>query len=291
MLYECIDSLLFEEIHKYMTYYRSIKYQLPNVDQSVMDDLLELGTQAFFARDELFYRYKDIAAKSITKDINKRFTDEDLINIAYMELLKLIENYQPKGNYSSDEFKNYVAISIKNSTLRYIQNQSGLVEFPEEWFTYKRKINAYINSCKKENQREPDVTNIARFCQLSERMVHNVLNMQHFIYENAKNELFVASIQDPESNMIEEMKVDIIYRELDRLEEKRREIFESCFSGVSSESIAKRFNISVQRVSQIKNEVILQLKKSIDNDEHLKKLKENLERINRASINISILKK
>lgn len=284
------DQGLLADIQTYKSYYSEIKLHIPEyMNDAIINKLYELGTQAFASRDKLFYRYCNIAVESITHDYSSKVDEEDIISIALSKLQDIIEHFQPQNFKTRESFVNFVKITIKNHTLRYIQEQSMpfSIRTPEEWLTYKRRIRSYRIGYINTHHKEPTMEEIADGCKLSKKMVVNILDMDNIESRYYAIDNLRQIILDPEQQMIEDLKNACIISSINALEPREKEIYMLCLSDVSRKEIALQFNISQQRVSQIYNKVNNIIITNLQEDPILSSIKNSLFQIKKAIINHS----
>jgi RNA polymerase primary sigma factor len=205
---------------------------------------------------------------------NQGMALSDLINEGNLGLITAAERYDETKGF---KFISYAVWWIRQSILQALAENSRLVRLPLNKISIRNKIVKEYNVLEQKYEREPTVTEIADHLQLNQVEVENILvtSQRHHsidapIMEHDEATLVdimineTAEIADRFLTHNESLKQDLIST-LGLLSDRQRDIIKMYFGigleeACSLEDIAGSFNLSRERVRQIKDRGIEKLK-------------------------------
>lgn len=214
---------------------------------------------------------------------NQGLSLPDLINEGNLGLIKAGERFDHTRGF---KFISYAVWWIRQSILQALAEQSRIVRLPLNKVGSLNKINRALAELEQKFEREPTAEEIAQVVELTKDEVHNTMvsSARHMSVDAPFTEgesgtlIDVMSDEkmddvDHELSHMESLKKDI-ERSLQTLDERQREIIKMYFGiGVkhssSLEDIGERFDLTRERVRQIKDKGIALLK-AHNRSNHLK---------------------
>ena len=196
----------------------------------------------------------------------------DLINEGNLGLLKAAERFDETRGF---KFISYAVWWIRQSILQAISEQSRIVRLPLNQVGSVNKINREINKFEQENERRPSVEEIADNIDLPEDKIDEAMNIsgRHvsvdapFTSDEDSSLLDVLTNDDtPTTDMVlvEESLKSEIQEALGILNERERNIIEASYginqTELTLEEIGEKYNLSRERVRQIKEKAIRKLR-------------------------------
>ncbi len=207
---------------------------------------------------------------------NQGITLSDLINEGNLGLLKAAERFDETRGF---KFISYAVWWIRQSILQAISEQSRIVRLPLNQVGSVNKINREINKFEQENERRPSVEEIADNIDLPEDKIDEAMNIsgRHvsvdapFTSDEDSSLLDVLTNDDtPTTDMalVEESLKSEIQEALGILNERERNIIEASYGinqteltlELTLEEIGEKYNLSRERVRQIKEKAIRKLR-------------------------------
>ncbi len=209
---------------------------------------------------------------------NQGLSLPDLINEGNLGLIKAAEKFDETRGF---KFISYAVWWIRQSILQAIAEQSRIVRLPLNQVGSVNKINRLLNKFEQENERRPSIDEIAENIDLPEDKIEDALKV------NSNRHVSVdAPFMDGEDNSLldilpnydapladKELVMDSLREEISRalstLNERERNIIE-CFFGINQpemtlEEIGDKFQLTRERVRQIKEKAIRKLRKNTKN--------------------------
>ena len=175
------------------------------------------------------------------------------------------------------KFISYAVWWIRQSILQAISEQSRIVRLPLNQVGSVNKITREINRFEQENERRPSLEEIAEKIDLPEDKIDEAMNINgHHVSVDAPfvdgedNSLLDVLVND-DSPMADNLLVnESLSREIDRalstLTDREKEIIQMFFGinhqEMTLEEIGDKFNLTRERVRQIKENAIRRLKSS-----------------------------
>jgi RNA polymerase sigma factor (sigma-70 family) len=263
----------FQSIQEYRRFYRSIKDQLPQIDEDTINKIHDLGNKAIEARDRIVKKYQDYV-KNLAKTIvlEKDWGFSDIFSSGMMILAKKVEEYDPN---QEAKFMTYAYEAIVGGMKR----EKALfipVRYPEEWYALKKRYQSFCkNNEAMPNEDERDQL-FMKQNNITEKVMRNIKKMQIHVKKiddiNFKEMAGLTHYcgKGPEIEMIQIAKIKAFVRASRFLSEKKQEILRMLLDidheSLSMKEVAKKFDVSVQRISQIRKEIIDEMSAHFEKD-------------------------
>ncbi len=204
---------------------------------------------------------------------NQGLTLGDLINEGNLGLIKAAKRFDETKGF---KFISYAVWWIRQSILQAIAEQSRIVRLPLNQVGSLSKISKAFSKLEQEYEREPSPEELADILETTVDKVSDTLSNsgRHvsmdapFVQGEENTLLDVLENHDPDtdSTLIDESLSEEIKRSLATLTEREREIIVLFFGlgGVnhqlSLEEIGEKFNLTRERVRQIKDKALQRLR-------------------------------
>ena len=207
----------------------------------------------------------------------------DLINEGNLGLIKAAERFDETRGF---KFISYAVWWIRQSILQALAEQSRIVRLPLNKIGSLNKINKALAELEQEYEREPTAEEIAEVVELTKEEVESTMSSasRHMSmdapFQDGETNSLLDVLEDEEINDVDhqltykESLTKEIERSLKTLESRQREIIKMYFGiGVphskSLEDIGEKFDLTRERVRQIKDKG-LALLKNTSRSENLK---------------------
>lgn len=203
---------------------------------------------------------------------NQGLTLGDLINEGNLGLIKAAKRFDETKGF---KFISYAVWWIRQSILQAIAEQSRIVRLPLNQVGSLSKISKAFSRLEQEYEREPSPEELADTLETTVDKITDTLSNsgRHvsmdapFVQGEENTLLDVLENDDPntDSNLIDESLSEEIKRSLSTLTEREREII-VLFFGLSTnhplslEEIGEKFNLTRERVRQIKDKALQRLR-------------------------------
>lgn len=203
---------------------------------------------------------------------NQGLTLGDLINEGNLGLIKAAKRFDETKGF---KFISYAVWWIRQSILQAIAEQSRIVRLPLNQVGSLSKISKAFSRLEQEFEREPSPEELAETLETTVEKISDTLSNsgRHvsmdapFVQGEENTLLDVLENDDPntDSNLINESLSEEIKRSLSTLTEREREII-VLFFGLSTnhplslEEIGEKFNLTRERVRQIKDKALQRLR-------------------------------
>ncbi|MCX6166986.1 MAG: RNA polymerase sigma factor RpoD/SigA, partial [Sphingobacteriales bacterium] len=203
---------------------------------------------------------------------NNGLTLGDLINEGNLGLIKAAKRFDEKRGF---KFISYAVWWIRQSILQAIAEQSRIVRLPLNQVGSLSKISKAFSRLEQEYEREPSPEELADMLETTVEKISDTLSNsgRHvsmdapFVQGEENTLLDVLENKDPDtdSNLINESLSEEIRRSLSTLTDREREIV-VLFFGLSTsqplslEEIGEKFNLTRERVRQIKDKALQRLR-------------------------------
>ncbi len=208
---------------------------------------------------------------------NQGLSLPDLINEGNLGLIKAAEKFDETRGF---KFISYAVWWIRQSIHQAIAEQSRIVRLPQNQVGSVSKINRALNKFEQENERRPNVSEIAEKTDLSEDKVEVALksNTRHVsvdapFSDSDDNSLLDVLVNDDapmaDRSLVIESLRDEIAAALNILNDREQKIIKS-FYGIGCqemtlEEIGHATGLTRERVRQIKEKAIRKLRNSTSN--------------------------
>lgn len=203
---------------------------------------------------------------------NQGLTLGDLINEGNLGLIKAAKRFDETKGF---KFISYAVWWIRQSILQAIAEQSRIVRLPLNQVGSLSKISKAFSRLEQEYEREPSPEELADILETTVDKISDTLSNsgRHvsmdapFVQGEENTLLDVLENHEPntDSNLINESLSEEIKRSLSTLTEREREII-VLFFGLSTnhplslEEIGEKFNLTRERVRQIKDKALQRLR-------------------------------
>ncbi len=273
-----------------------ISKSITNRETASLDKYLqEIGHEVLLSTDEeveLAQRIKKgdrNALEKLTKanlrfvvSVAKQYQNQgmslpDLINEGNLGLIKAAEKFDETRGF---KFISYAVWWIRQSILQAIAEQSRIVKLPLNQVGNLNKVNRELNRFEQENERKPSINEIADRLDLPEDKIADVINinMRHVSMDAPFADGDDGSLLDvlPNNNapmadggLWTESLREEIERALELLNDREKKVVKAFFGiGIQEmtlEEIGDRYNLTRERVRQIKEKAIRRLRHSTKN--------------------------
>ena len=208
---------------------------------------------------------------------NQGLSLPDLINEGNIGLLKAAEKFDETRGF---KFISYAVWWIRQSILQAIAEQSRVVRLPLNQVGSVNKINRELNKFEQEHERRPSVNEIADRIDLPEEKVEEAMkaNNRHVsmdapFVDGEDNSLLdvLADNNMPMADkaLVQESLRKEIDRAIDLLNDREQKVVRAFF-GIGSpemtlEEIGDKYNLTRERVRQIKEKAIRRLRHNTKN--------------------------
>jgi RNA polymerase primary sigma factor len=197
----------------------------------------------------------------------------DLINEGNLGLIKAAQRFDETKGF---KFISYAVWWIRQSILQALAEQGRLVRLPQNKIgTYNKANKAYI-AFEQEHEREPSTEELASILEMSETEIANIFSSNtrhtsldapvHEAEDVAMGDLLEGSNDTDDDVMKDSLKSEI-KRILKSLTLREAEIISAYFglegdSGPSIEEIGQKYDLTKERIRQIKERAIKRLQKA-----------------------------
>lgn len=203
---------------------------------------------------------------------NKGLSLPDLINEGNLGLIKAAERYDETRGF---KFISYAVWWIRQSILQAIAEQSRIVRLPLNQVGCVNRIARELNKFEQENERKPSVEEMADRIDLPEEKIAEAMKINtHHVSMDAPfadgedNSLldFLPNTDSPSTDNVldqESLRTEI-GRVLDVLNDREQKVIKAFFGigmqEMTLEEIGDKYNLTRERVRQIKEKAIRRLR-------------------------------
>lgn len=208
---------------------------------------------------------------------NKGLSLPDLINEGNLGLIKAAERYDETRGF---KFISYAVWWIRQSILQAIAEQSRIVRLPLNQVGSVNRIARELNKFEQENERKPSVEEMADRIDLPEEKIAEAMKINtHHVSMDAPfadgedNSLldFLPNTDSPSTDNVldqESLRTEI-GRVLDVLNDREQKVIKAFFGigmqEMTLEEIGDKYNLTRERVRQIKEKAIRRLRYNTKN--------------------------
>ncbi|MBP3837789.1 MAG: sigma-70 family RNA polymerase sigma factor [Prevotella sp.] len=208
---------------------------------------------------------------------NQGLSLPDLINEGNLGLIKAAQKFDETRGF---KFISYAVWWIRQSILQAIAEQSRLVRLPLNQLGSVNKINKVLNKFEQENERRPNIEEIADQINLPEEKIEEAMkaNGKHIsvdapFSEGEDNNLLDVLVNNDapmaDKALVAESLKSEINQALQILNERERNVIEAFFGinqqEMTLEEIGSKYGLTRERVRQIKEKAIRKLRNNTKN--------------------------
>jgi len=208
---------------------------------------------------------------------NQGLSLPDLINEGNVGLIKAAEKFDETRGF---KFISYAVWWIRQSILQAIAEQSRIVRLPLNQVGSVNKINRELNKFEQEHERRPSVDEIAARIDLPEEKIEEAMkaNNRHvsmdapFVEGEDNSLLDVLADNDmpmADKALVQESLRKEIDRAIDLLNDREQKVVRAFFGigtpEMTLEEIGDKYNLTRERVRQIKEKAIRRLRHNTKN--------------------------
>ncbi|MCJ8341754.1 MAG: RNA polymerase sigma factor RpoD/SigA [Cetobacterium sp.] len=194
----------------------------------------------------------------------------DLIQEGNIGLIRAVTKFNP---YLERKFSTYAMFWIKQSILRYISCNRGIIRFPTYIYDNISKINKFTARFKGKENREPTIEEISKGTEIKKRDVRkyldlieqNLNSLDELCGENGDYHNIISNGDEVEENIINEEEKDFLIKTLNCLTPNEREVIIHRYglfnrNILTLEEIGVYLNLTRERIRQIQIKAIDKLK-------------------------------
>lgn len=199
---------------------------------------------------------------------------QDLITEGNIGLIKAAQRFDETKGF---KFISYAVWWIRQSIIQAITEQARIVRLPLNKISNISKVNKIYSKLEQYAEREIDIQEIAEECGLSVEEVNTAIMFSTrsvsldapVSNDNSDTTLLDLMYMDEDSKVDKALEYESLKKDLNRilknLPEREYEIVNNIYGlngaqALSLDEIAKKFNITKERVRQIKDRVIIKLR-------------------------------
>jgi RNA polymerase primary sigma factor len=208
---------------------------------------------------------------------NQGLSLPDLINEGNLGLIKAAERYDETRGF---KFISYAVWWIRQSILQAIAEQSRIVRLPLNQVGSVNKISRILNRFEQENERRPSVEEISEHIDLPEEKIDEAISisakhvsMDAPFTDGEESSLLDVLVNDNSPSADKTLVLESLRQEIQHalrgLNERERNVIEAFFGigqpELTLEEIGTKFNLTRERVRQIKEKAIRRLRTNTKN--------------------------
>jgi len=254
--------------------------EISNYPMISTDEEVELSVQIRNGDEDALHRLV-VANLRFVISVAKQFQNQglsfpDLINEGNVGLLRAAKRFDETRGF---KFISYAVWWIRQAILQAISEHTRVVRLPLNRLSSINKISKAIPYLEQELEREPTDDEIAEYLEMPNNDVNiaNKIKNRHISFDkplsqdgndefNLYDLIQTGNIPSPDEDIMRESIVTNINRALGKLSEKEANILSMSF-GLSDtaiytlQEIALTYNMTSERIRQIRNKSILKLKR------------------------------
>lgn len=191
---------------------------------------------------------------------------EDLIQIGNIGLYKALLAYDEEVFHT--KLSDYISFKIKGEILNAITTERGPIQIPRYRAEQIAKVNMFVENYIQKHECDPTISEIAESTNMTEDDVQTVLDINNFnIFSETSKDEEDVKILDTIADTTEKHEVDQDLLHIIRSNTTPIEfdIISSAFGlncpEMTAEQLAKKYDLSVERIRFIINKVIKNLRK------------------------------
>ena len=256
--------------------------EIGKVDMITPDEEVNLARKIhdgdLHARDRLINANLRFVVSVSKQYQNKGMSLPDMINEGNIGLIKAAERYDETRGF---KFISYAVWWIRQSILQAMAEQGRIIRLPLNRYSHINKIKRTINILEQTYEREPTIHEITQAIEMgpndvSEAIQNSVRNisMDAPLVQDEDGNMYDVLLSDEVSSPDQELLADSLRKEIERaintLTQREANIIR-LFFGLNGkhvhtlEEIGQKYNLTRERVRQIKEKAIRRLKHTSKN--------------------------
>ena len=226
--------------------------------------------------DEQITEYQPLVKSIAYKFINSGEQLEDLEQLGYIGLINAFSLYKQKRGI---KFETYATWLISGEIRHYIRDKHHTIKIPYWMLKLNKKIDEFIRSYKKENNRFPSLSEISEEFNLTEEGIKEILKAREAVQivsldqdQRKYSSDSSPKIEKIKSKNYETFKLPIediitLKTAFSKLKKLQRKVIYYIFEkDLTQTKIARKLGISQRQVSRIKDSALKELKEDIERD-------------------------
>ena len=240
-------------------------------EETVLAQKIRIGDTA--ALDKLVKSNLRFVVSVAKQYQHQGLTLSDLINEGNLGLIKAAQRFDETKGF---KFISYAVWWIRQSILQALAEQGRLVRLPQNKIGTYNKANKAMMAFEQVNEREPSVEELAGILEMSETEIANIFstNSRHTSLDAPVHEAedlsmgdLLAGADDTDEPVIKDSLREEIRRILKSLSPRESEIVSAYFGlygsdGPTIEQIGEKYDLTKERIRQIKERAIKRLQKT-----------------------------
>ncbi len=297
--------LLNHDTQSTMRYFRDIENKplLTREEEKELAKRIQAGDLS--ALDEM-----TIANLRFVVSIAKRYQGRgmpigDLINEGNIGLIRSAEKFDGSKDY---KFISYAVYRIRECIIYSITDQLRSIRIPQSQVAMSTRIKKAISQLEQQLEREPSITEISKHINVDEKKVANCIHdSQHTVSLHADIstdevsisllDVLKSDIPAPDNALIQDSLVKDIATVLNTLTETERKVVKLFFgidtkTAVPLDTIAEEFNLSKERIRQIKQNALKKIKIQFQKQtgRKVQKSKRKIKRVKKTDQEVPVIK-
>jgi len=226
--------------------------------------------------DEQIVEYQPLVKSIAYKFINSGEPLEDLEQVGYIGLINAITLYNQNRGI---KFITYATWLISGEIRHYIRDKHQVIKIPRWMLKLNKKIDEFIISYKKKNNKFPSLFEISKEFNLTEDGITEVLKARDAVQivsldqeQRKYNSDTYPKIEKIKSKKYENFKLPIediiaLRNAMKKLKKLQRKVIYYIFEkDLTQTKTARKLGISQRKVSRIKESALRELKENIEED-------------------------
>ena len=187
-------------------------------------------------------------------------SNEDLIQVGSIGLIKAIEFFDPKKNV---KFKTYASYFIRGEIKHYLRDKASIIKAPRELQELVFKISYAVKALKEKGFEEPTEEQISDYVGVDVKKIHEVLEIE-LCKTTLSLDQAISTVDDDDLTLIDKIPAGdyqefmnsyenriMLKQAIEKLPADLREIIElSYYHGLNQREISEKIHISQMQVSR-----------------------------------------